>query len=299
MRLGCIGVGSNAIRLLCAQWNEGKLCADLRERRGTRLFAGLCAGMLTKESMDASVNAVKELALLARKDGAQEVFVFATSAVRDALNGGEFTARASEAAGAPVEIITGEEEAVLSYIGASEGGKCGVIDIGGGSTEFTLGEGTRIDGVISLQMGAVRMNAQTPILSESDYEETMNRCVKMIRRDAAHLTALDRRDYWVGVGGTMTTLGAMQKKTPVFLADVCEGMTIRFDDVAAWGRRIARMPMGDRRQIIGLMPQRADIIPSGVAILEAAMRCFAVEQIRLSAHGNMDGFLKRKFEEIC
>lgn len=298
MRLGCIGVGSNAIRLLVAQWAEGKLCADLRERRGTRLFAGLCAGMLSQESMDASVKAVSELAGLARLNGAQEVFVFATSAVRDALNGAEFTRRASEAAGAPVEIITGEEEAVLSYIGASEGGRCGVVDIGGGSTEFTLGDGETILGARSLQMGAVRMNAQTPILCVADYEETLERCAKIIRRDAAELMGFPAREYWVGVGGTMTTLGAMQKKTPVFLSDVCEGMTIRLEDVAQWGRRLSRMPMGERRQITGLMPQRADIIPSGAAILEAAMRCFSMEEIRLSAHGNMDGFLKKKFEEM-
>lgn len=298
MRLGCIGVGSNAIRLLLAQWAEGRLCADLRERRGTRLFAGLNAGRLSQESMDASVKAVGELALLARRNGAQEVFIFATSAVRDALNGGEFTARASEAAGAQVEIITGEKEAVLSYIGASEGGRCGVLDIGGGSTEFTLGDGEEVLGVRSLQMGAVRMNAQTPILSVADYEETLDRCVKLIQRDAADLLSLPARDYWVGVGGTMTTLGAMQKKTPVFLSDACEGMMIRFEDVAQWGRRLSRMPMGERRQITGLMPQRADIIPSGVAILEAAMRCFALEEIRLSAHGNMDGFLKEKFKEM-
>lgn len=299
MRLGCIGVGSNAIRLLNAQWSEGKLCADLRERRGTRLFAGLCGGLLTKESMDASVSAVSELAMLARRDGAQEVFVFATSAVRDAINGQEFTQRASKAAGAPVEIITGEEEAVLSYVGASEGGKCGVVDIGGGSTEFTLGKDERIQGAVSLQMGAVRMNAQTPILCAADYEETLERCEKIIRRDAARLLEIEKRAYWVGVGGTMTTLGAMHKKTPIFLPDVCEGMAISSDDVAQWGKRLSRMPMDERRQITGLMPQRADIIPSGVAILEAAMRCFAIEEIRLSAHGNMDGFLKRKFREMC
>ncbi len=299
MRLGCIGVGSNAIRLLCAQWADGRLCHDLRERRGTRLFAGLCAGMLTKESMDASVKAVGELAQLARRDGAQKVFVFATSAVRDALNGGEFTDRASEAAGAPVEIISGEEEARLSYIGASEGGKCGVVDIGGGSTEFTLGDGETILGVRSLQMGAVRMNAQAPILCEADYVETLQCCMKIIRRDASELIRLPARTYWVGVGGTMTTLGAMQKGTPVFLPDVCEGMTIELEDVAQWGRRLSRMTMGERRQITGLMPQRADIIPSGVAILEAAMRYFDVAEMRLSAHGNMDGFLKEKFKEMC
>ena len=75
MRLGCIGIGSNAIRLLVAGWKKGQLCAVHRERRGTRLFAGLVGGVLTEESMQSSVNAVGELARCARADGAQEIFV--------------------------------------------------------------------------------------------------------------------------------------------------------------------------------------------------------------------------------
>ena len=163
MRLGCIGIGSNAIRLLVASWKDGQLCDVRRERRGTRLFAGLIGGRLTEESIQSSVNAVDELAQCARGDGAQEIFVFATSAVRDAANGRTFTDRCEAACGARVEIVSGEEEAVLSYIGASDGGVCGMIDIGGGSTEFTLGEGEKIRGAVSLQMGAVRMNAQRPV----------------------------------------------------------------------------------------------------------------------------------------
>lgn len=297
MRLACIGIGSNAIRLLTAGWAEGKLCAVRRERRGTRLFAGLVGGALTPESMRSSVDAVRELAVMARADGAQEIFVFATSAVRDASNGPEFTRAAERACGAEVEIISGEEEAVLSYAGACDGGRCGVIDIGGGSTEFTLGEDDRVLGAVSLQMGAVRMNAQMPILCRADYDATMERCMKLIRRDAQELLACPPRENWVGVGGTMTTLGAMQRRVQLFDPDTCEGMTMTLDEVAMWGDRLARLPLAGRRQIVGLMPHRADIIPSGIAILEAGMRSFGIAGIRLSAHGNMDGYLKKKFRE--
>lgn len=299
MRLACIGIGSNAIRLLIAQWSQDGLCVVRRERRGTRLFAGLVDGVLTQQSIRSSVEAVAELAMLARLSGAQEIFVFATSAVRDASNGDEFTRLAEEASGTHIEIITGEQEAVLSYIGASRGGRCGVIDIGGGSTEFTIGEEDRTLGAVSLQMGAVRMNAQTPIRSREDYEATVDRCMHMIRRDALALLQLPKAQNWVGVGGTMTTIGAMHRSVALFDPQLCEGMHISRAEVCAWGRRLARLAMADRRQIVGLMPQRADIIPSGVAILEAAMRVFDMEEMALSAHGNMDGYLKKKFKEMC
>lgn len=298
MRLACIGIGSNAIRLLIAQWTQGRLCALRRERRGTRLFAGLVNGALTEQSIRSSVEAVAELAGLARRDGAQEIFVFATSAVRDASNGEDFTRRAEAASGTRIEIISGEQEAVLSYIGASEGGRCGVIDIGGGSTEFTIGEDEHVLGAVSLQMGAVRMNAQTPVLCCEDYEATVERCMNMIRRDAQALLSCSGAERWVGVGGTMTTLGAMQRGVPLFDARLCEGMRVPRADVCTWGRRLSRLPVAERRQIVGLMPHRADIIPSGIAILEAAMRMFGMEELTLSAHGNMDGYLKKKFREM-
>ena len=97
----------------------------------------------------------------------------------------------------------------------------------------------------------------------------------------------------------MTTLGAMERHVPLFDPATCEGMVMCAEQVAAWGRRLAAMSMEERRHVDGLMPHRADIIPSGIAILEAAMRCFGIEQLRLSAHGNMDGYLKKKFAQSC
>ena len=298
MRLACIGIGSNAIRLLVAQWACGKLGVVCRERRGTRLFAGLVNGARTEQSIRSSVEAVAELTMLARMAGAREIFVFATSAVRDASNGEAFTRLAERVSGARVEVLSGEQEAVLSYLGASDGGRCGVLDIGGGSTEFTIGEGGRTLGAVSLQMGAVRMHAQAPILSAGDYEATLARCTDMIRRETRALLACPRADRWVGVGGTMTTLGAMHKGLPLFVPDACEGMRIALADVRAWGRNLARLTLDERRRIVGLMPQRADIIPSGIAILEAAMAVFGAQEMALSAHGNMDGYLKKKFKEM-
>ena len=294
-QLACIGIGSNAIRLLIARVEGGRLCAVRRERRGTRLFAGLVGGMLTQQSIQSSVEAVAELARLARESGAREIFVFATSAVRDAQNGPAFTERAEAASGTRVEIISGEEEAVLSYIGASGGGSCGVIDIGGGSTEFTLGEGSDILSAVSLQMGAVRMNALQPIESRADYRATVERCQALIARDAQALLRLPKRESWVGVGGTMTTLGAMERRVALFSMGECEGMSMTLCEVSAWGDRLAALSIPQRRRFVGLMPQRADIIPSGVAILEAAMRSFGITAMTLSAHGNMDGYLKRRF----
>ena len=143
------------------------------------------------------------------------------------------------------------------------------------------------------------MNGQTPVLALHDYEEAVARCQRMIRRDAQALLTLPARDYWVGVGGTMTTLGAMKMRVPLFEPETCEGMSMSLNEVTMWGRRLAAMTMEERRHVVGLMPHRADIIPCGIAILEAAMRCFDIDAMRLSAHGNMDGYLKRRFKEVC
>lgn len=138
MRLAAIGIGSNSVRLLVADAAaNGAITPVLRDRCGTRLFAGLVDGALTEESMEVSASASRELERKAREAGAGKIYIFATSAVRDAKNGDAFIERIRSMTGLTLDVCTGEQEALLSYAGAAKPGLCGMIDIGGGSTELT------------------------------------------------------------------------------------------------------------------------------------------------------------------
>ena len=297
MRLACIGIGSNAIRMLSAEWDGAALTDTLRLRHGTRLFAGLVNGALTEESIRSSAEAVRILSEEANRSGARETFLFATSAVRDASNGEKFLEACREAAGRMPEVLTGEQEAVYSYLGACRGTRAAVTDIGGGSTELTLGEGRVPFAAVSLQLGAVRLSRELRIESAAEYEAAAERALSVLDGAARAFGAEAEGRVWTGVGGTMTTLGAMIRETELFEEGGCEGMTVTPEEVRGWGRRLSAMPMEARRRVPGLMPRRADIMPAGLAILDAVMRRFGCREMHLSNRGNMDGYLKERFRE--
>lgn len=142
MKAAVIGIGSNSVRMLLAEIANGQGRRLMRDREGTRLFAGLDAqGRLSGESMTQTAAAVRRMALSAREQGAEEIRLFATSATRDAANQGEFAALLRQETGLELEICTGAQEASLSFLGATDGDYCGVVDIGGGSTEVGGGPG--------------------------------------------------------------------------------------------------------------------------------------------------------------
>ena len=180
MLAAVIGIGSNSVRALLARNNEGVFERVLRLREGTRLFAGLDSeGKLKEESIRKTAEAVHRMAVEVREKGAEELSVYYQmfterfmSAARDARNGEVFLRAVQEAAGIPPMILTGEEEARLSFFGASRAVKdecfCGVTDIGGGSTEIVTGCGDEIDCAFSCQMGAVRLFREYPIARKED-----------------------------------------------------------------------------------------------------------------------------------
>lgn len=296
MKAAVIGIGSNSVRMLVAETMNGDIHRIGREREGTRLFAGLDdQKRLSQASMEASCVAVKKMAEDARAQGVEEVRLFATSATRDASNRSAFAQLLQEQTGLRLEICSGDEEAALSFLGATDGGDAGVIDIGGGSTEIIVGNGLNIYCAFSCQMGAVRLYQRIPIRDHGDLEAVEQVATDILEEKLLEYPALTLPSNWRGTGGTFTTLAAMVKG--IYWSDrtYMHGTVLRPEDVYRLERKLADMTLEERKRLPGLQPNRADIVVHGICILRAVMQRLHIEEITVSEYGNLDGYFKREY----
>lgn len=277
---------------------EGKRGKRLaRDRAGTRLFAGLDAqGRLDEQAMNATVTAVARMARGARERGAEEVLLFATSATRDASNKEVFASRLREEAQVELTVCSGEEEAALSFLGATGRGRCGVIDIGGGSTEVVVGEGDALEQVFSCQMGAVRLFRAYPITCTGDMRAVEQEATRILREMRAKQADVLLPDNWYGTGGTFTALGAMVRNVPWTDRTYMHGTVVTLADVERLGQQLAGLTLEERRQLVSLQPNRADIVVHGICILKACMDEMRISQIVVSEYGNLDGYVKKHYQ---
>lgn len=296
MKAAVIGIGSNSVRMLLAEIDGRRACKLKRDREGTRLFAGLDAQRnLSAESMSTTIGAVERMAREAREMGADVVHLFATSATRDAANA-DVLADMLRGTGLELEVISGEEEAELSFRGATDGGHCGVIDIGGGSTEIVVGQDAGILAAFSCQMGAVRLHRMIDIRSHSDLAAVEQAALAILEDNLREHPTLTVPDKWVGTGGTFTTLAAMVKGIRWTEKTYMHGTRLTREQVADWARTLADMPMEQRLTLPGLQPHRADIVVHGICILIAVMQRLGIGELRVSEYGNLDGYLKRRYD---
>ncbi len=299
MRAAVIGIGSNSVRSLVAQKNGDVFERLYRGREGTRLFAGLDSrGMLKEESIAKTAEAVRRMAAEARERDVEDLSVFATSAARDAANGEAFLKAVEEAAGIPPVILSGEEEARLSFFGASRAVKdecyCGVIDIGGGSTEIVTGCGEEVETAFSCQMGAVRLFREIPIARKEDMEPVTAAAAGILERKLEETGEVRLPETWIGTGGTFTTLAAMVKGIPWTARTHMHGTRVSREEIRQVGEKLAGMPLEERIRLPGLQPGRADIVVHGICILLAVTERFGIGSITVSEWGNMDGYLWKK-----
>lgn len=296
MKAAAIGIGSNSVRMLLIEAEGSRFRRLLRDREGTRLFAGLDANhCLTKEAMDATCAAVARMAREARRQGAEAVHLFATSATRDAANQADFADQLRREAQVELEICSGTREAQLSFLGATDGGDSGVIDIGGGSTELVVGQGTNLMCAFSCQMGAVRLFRQAPLTGHGDLPAVEQLAADILEEQLNRHPTLTIPEKWIGTGGTFTTLAAMVKGIRWTDRTYMHGTPLTLEEVEHQALVLADMTMAERLQLPGLQPHRADIVVHGICILVAAMKRLGIGRITVSEYGNLDGYLKEKY----
>ena len=296
MKIAAIGIGSNSLRMLVARIDSGVLVRSKRYRKGLRMFAALDAQKnLSQEMIDTACQSILEFKNQALLEGAEVVHLFATSAVRDAKNSDYLTKCLFESTGLELDICSGDEEAALSFRGAAESDTAGMIDIGGGSTELAIGKTGKPSDTVSLQMGAVRLFREKAIQSIEDAQEVVRMASEIIKPVQNRFSDNTRKLTWVGVGGTFTTSAALVQQISWEQRDKIHGFVMKKSDVKEIMEQLAPLPVEERLKLPGLQPQRADIVVHGIAILLACMHMLNIEQIMVSEHGNLEGYLKSKY----
>lgn len=288
-RLGIIDVGSNSHRLLAVEVENGQVTELARGKITTRMLSGLKDGAFTPEAIRKNLDAIAELKAMGERVGATRFLAFATSAMRDASNRQAVIDAAAEI-GVEMRVLSGEQEAELAYAGVGRAGRIGVIDIGGGSTEMLTGADGRVQGGGSAQMGAVRL---TERLGEGTPRAALMAEAKRVLQPVYESAARISVERWIGVGGTVTTLAAMDLQMTEYDAARIQDHPVTRAGVGEALDRMLAMTLEQRRHIPGLQPQRADIICAGAAILLAFFELSGAEQVRASDSDNLMGYARR------
>jgi len=305
-RYAAIDCGTNSIKLLVADLADGAARFVFGLSESTRIGEGMNANemRLSEEPMRRTLDAIEKFASAARAQGALETVAIATAALREAVNADEFVARVSDRCGVSLEVISGDEEARLSFLAVRDDPhwrslpQLLVIDLGGGSTELIHGEygGDRIEGRTSVRLGAVRLTEAllTSDPPTKDQVAAANREAKDAFSGVVLHSPGGESYHIVGVGGTITNFASMKLGGQVD-PEAQHGLTLTSEDIKGFCAVLARSSVAERRQIPGLDPARADIILAGGILLAQALSHIHSDRIDVSTRGLRWGVLYDRF----
>jgi exopolyphosphatase/guanosine-5'-triphosphate,3'-diphosphate pyrophosphatase len=293
-RVGVIDVGSNSTRLLVADVEEGRVTPVVRRSTVTRLGRGVdLSERLSAEAIEATCAAIDGYVATLQELGAETMDAIATSAVRDAGNGGAFVAELRERFALSARVLDGDEEARMTYMGATSEHvpevPTLVIDIGGGSTEMIVGQGREAEWHVSMQAGVGRHTERhlvhdppTPVELEA-LAADLRGLIDTARADAPAAEA------GIAVAGTPTSLAAIEMELVPYDPQKIHGHVLELPSIQRMLSRLAAAPLAQRREIPGLHADRAPTIVAGVVTLVEAMRAFGLERITVSEHDILYG----------
>jgi len=299
-RRAVIDVGTNSIKLLVADVAGHEVRPLLEESKQTRLGRGFYeTHRLQPEAIAATAKAVAKFAETARDQQAASIRVIATSAARDALNPEQLTAAIAQAAGLEVEIISGEQEADWVFRGVTGNGALAqeallLLDVGGGSTEFIYGQGGRKHFGQSFPLGTLRVMEKFPP-GDPPKPDEMAACrqwvAAFLRTEVVPMLepVLRRGENaelkLVGTGGTTSILGRMEAQLDDYDRARIEAVRLSLERVRWHTHRLWSLPLEERKEIVGLPKNRADVILPGVMIYETVMDLFGFAELRISTRG--------------
>ena len=298
-RVASIDIGTNTILLLIAKVEEGKVNPLFEIETVARLGEGVQKnGILLKEAMDRSLQTLAQYLKWCQELEVQKVFAAGTSALREAKNSEDFLNLVKEKLDLPIEVISGEEEAQLSFLAvAKDLGELKepilVVDVGGGSTEFILGKGDQISQWISLPLGSVRFTEEF-LRSDPVQEEEWEKMERKIQEYLVTIPHSQEPISMVVVGGTATTLASVEQGLEDFIAEKIHHFVLGKEALKNQLLLYRSKTIDERRKIPGLPIARADVILAGGAILYLAMEELKCPSVLISCHGVRYGLLYKK-----
>ena len=291
VRVGVVDLGTNSTRLLVADVAGGAVHELRRETVITRLGQGVDAtGELADEAVARVTAALEGFERIRRELGPVTTVALATSAVRDARNGGAFRALLKERFGLEARTIPGDEEARLSFLGATSARPPGgpptlVLDIGGGSTEFVVGTPGEDPGFfVSTQAGGVRQTERHLHDDPPPQEQVADAAleVQLIIEEAVPAELRASTAEGIAVAGTATSLAAIDQELEPYDPDKVQGYQLALGECERMLALLAGMPLEERREVPGLHPDRAPTIVAGTVIMLEAMRAFGLDVVETS-----------------
>lgn len=292
-----IDIGTNSIKLfVAAQEADGSLKSIIDKNNIARLGEGMGdTGILQPEAIARNAEAVAEFVELAKANGADEIVAVGTMALRTAKNTPEFAAAVQARAGIDVQVIPGEQEAQLAYLAVLSGfgsysGALAICDVGGGSSEFVFGKGDAVNRRFSINLGAVKVTERF-LKGDPPTAVQVEEAMAFIMGELEAGSVDGDVSRLVGIGGTVTSMGAVKLQMAEYDADRIQGAALTAADVDGLISLFSSMPLDERKKITGLQPKRAEVIIGGACIIRCIMRRLNVPELVMSDRGLRHGLM--------
>ncbi|HCV44448.1 MAG TPA: Ppx/GppA family phosphatase [Bacteroidetes bacterium] len=303
MNVAAIDIGTNTVLLLVAQIDaDGKIIPVVYEQRIPRLGNGVDAQKnLQPESIRRVVDVLKEYRATVTRFNLEKVIVAGTSAVRDAHNREDLALLIKNQVGFDLEVLSGDDEAYWTYRGATSGvpgvQRATVVDIGGGSTEITIGNARTVENKISLNVGSVRLTERFFKHDPPTHTE-LESAITCVEDELAKAKGFDFEDRTlIGVAGTATSLAMLDQGCKEFSIDAVTNYHLKLDNVNALFRTLRAMPSVEILNLSSVMQGRNDVIVAGTLILREIMAHYKFTEMIVNERGVRYGLAIREWEK--